>query len=148
MARFRSHGSVNCLACYQISLREGEDALVAADPAFAANPNDANDLSLIRRVIIYKELSINFIRPNALRLLHPVKGATFKTITPNVFVIKFNHALDRMKAMGGCPWVLDRHALIFEPIDPMKKPENQKLTLLPIIARVGQLSLANRSEFG
>lgn len=84
----------------KFSFRDGEFDLVAADPAFAVNPHAAHDLSLIGRVIIYKELSINFIRPNALRPLHPVKGATFKSITPNVFVIKFNHALDRKKVMG------------------------------------------------
>lgn len=81
-----------------------------------------------------------------MRLLHPVKGAAVKHIVDNVFVIKFNHTLDYKKALGGCPWVLDRHALILEPIDPSTKPENQELTRLPIVARVSNLSLPNRSE--
>lgn len=115
----------------KFSLTDGESDLVAANPAFAVNPTPVHDLSLIGRVITDKELSINFIRPNLLRLLHPVKGAAVKSITDNVFVIKFNHALDLKKAMGGCPWVLDRHALILEPIDPTTKPEHQELTRLP-----------------
>lgn len=129
----------------KFSLTDGESELVAADPAFRANPTTVNDLSLIGRVITDKDLSINFIRPNVMRLLHPVKGAAIKSISTNVFVIKFNHDLDRKKAMGGCPWVLDRHALILAPIDSATKPENQELTHLPIVARVMNLSLPNRS---
>lgn len=68
-----------------------------------------------------------------MRLLYPVKGAAIKSIAPNVFIIMFDHPLDRTKAIRGCPWALDRHALILEPIDPTTKPENQELINLPII---------------
>lgn len=102
----------------KFSLTDGESDLVAGDPTQAANLNAAHDLYLIGRVIIDKEMSIGLIRAHTLRLLHPVKGATIRPIAPNIFFIKFNHHLDKKKAMGGCPWVLDRHALILEPIDP------------------------------
>lgn len=81
-------------------------------------------LSLIRRVTRWRV-------SNMLRLFHPVKGAGLKYIAPNKFVIKFNHALDREKALGGCPWVLDKHALLFESIDATKKPVDQQLTGMP-----------------
>lgn len=129
----------------KFSLTDGETDLVAADPAFRVHPTVANDPFFIGRVITDKDLYINFIFPNVMRLLHTVKGAAIKSISTNVFVIKFNHALDRTKALGGCPWVLDRHALILEPIDPSTKPKNQDLTFLPIVARVMNLSLPNRS---
>lgn len=133
------------LLASKFSLTEGETALLAADPPHAANPNAVQDLELIGRVVTDKDLSINFIRANALRLLHPVRGASIKSIGTNSFVIKFNHPLDRKKALGGCPWVLDKHALLLEPIDPNKEHADQKLTHMPIIARVSNLSLANRS---
>lgn len=48
--------------------------------------------------------------------------------------------------MKGCPWVLDKYALILEPIDTSKKHAEHQLTKLPLMVRVLQLSLANRSE--
>lgn len=96
-------------------------------------------LSLIGRVTRWRVL-------NMLRLFHLVKGAGLKYIAPNKFVIKFNHALDREKALGGCPWVLDKRALLFESIEATKKPVDQQLTGMLIIARVLQLSLLNRPE--
>lgn len=81
-----------------------------------------------------------------MRLLYPVKGAAIKAIAPNVFIIMFNHTLDHTKAIRGCPWALDRHALILEPIDPTTKPENQELIHLPIIVWVSHLSISNRLE--
>lgn len=128
----------------KFTLADGEDNLVAANPSMAAKPSSQHDLSLVGRVITDKDLSINFIRANALRLLQPVKGAAIKSIATNMFVIKFEHPLDRKKAMGGCPWTLDKHAMILEPINPDKKPEDHELTRLPIVVRVAQLSLANR----
>lgn len=143
---FLSHmDSLNESLASRFSLVDGESDLVAANPSMAAKPSGHHDLSLVGRVITDKKLSINFIRPNALRLLHPVKGATINSIATNMFVIKFEHPLDRKKAMGGCPWTLDRHALILEPISPDKKPEDHELTSLPLVVRVSQLSLANRS---
>lgn len=134
------------LLASKFSLTTGETDLIAADPSHAANPTAVDDLSLIGLVVTDKELSINFIRANALRLLHPVKGAEIRSIGTNTFVIRFNHPLDRMKALRGCPWVLDKYALILEPIHPNKKHEDHVLTRLPIMVRVFQLSLANRSE--
>lgn len=47
------------------TLADGETDLEAADPVFAAKPSETQDLSHIGRVVIDKDLSINFIRPNA-----------------------------------------------------------------------------------
>lgn len=134
------------LLASNFSLTSGESNLVAANPRHAANPSAAYDLSLIGKVLTDKDLSLNFIRANALRLLHPVRGAEIRSIGMNTFVIKFNHPLDRTKALRGCPWVLDKYALLIEPINPSQRPEDQEIIWLPIIVRVHQLSLINRSE--
>lgn len=130
----------------RLDLTAGETDLLAADPKNAIPLGENQALSLIGRVVTDRELSINFIRPNVTRLLRPVKGIDLKVIDTNLFVIKFEHLLDRKKAMKGCPWVLDKYALILEPIDPSKKHADHLLTKLPIMVRIPQLSLANRSE--
>lgn len=75
-----------------------------------------------------------------------MKGATLRSLGPNKFVMTFNHALDRKKALGGFPWVLEKHALLFEPIDPSVKPEDQQIMRMPIVVRILQISTSNRSE--
>lgn len=129
-----------------LDLTTGESDLLSADPTDAVEVSDDQALSPIGRVVTDRDLSLNFIRPNLMRLLRPVKGIEVKAIESNTFVIKFEHPLDRKKAMKGCPWVLDKYALILDQIDPSKKHEDHQLTSLPIMVCVLQLSLANRSE--
>lgn len=103
-------------------------------------------LSLIGRVVIDRKLPFNAIQANVLSLINPVKEVILKHITANKFVIKFNHELDRQKALRGCPWVLEKHALLLEPVNPSKKPVDQNLMRMNIVVRVMLLSLQNRSE--
>lgn len=128
-----------------LDLITGEKDLLAADTAQAMPPNGDQELSLIGRVVTTRDLSLNFIRANVTRLIRPVKGIDLKALSDNMFVIKFEHPLDRKKAMKGCPWVLDKYALILEPIDLTKKHDEHQLMRLPIMVRVMQLSLANMS---
>lgn len=129
-----------------LDLTSGETDLLAANPAQAIQLSNDQELSLIGRVVTNRDLSATFIRANVTRLLRPVKGFDLKALLENMFVIKFEHMLDRKKALKGCPWVLDKYALILEPINPNKKHDDHQLTHLPIMVRVMQLSLANRSE--
>lgn len=129
-----------------LGLTKGESDLVAADPSHAARPIYDQSLSLIGKVITDRELSMNFIRANINRLLRPVKKSELSFVATNMFVMKFEHPLDRKNALKGCPWVLDKYALILEPVDPAKNHADHKLTWLPIVTRVHQLSMANRSE--
>lgn len=129
-----------------LNLTTGETDLLAADPTQAVASNNEHDMSLIGRVITDRDLSMNFIRPNVLRLIRPVKETEFKLISTNMFAVKFAHPLDRKKALKGCPWVLDKYAMILEPIDPSKELVDHQLTRLPIMVKVMQLSPANKSE--
>lgn len=83
----------------KMNLSSGETDLVAANPSQAATPRADQDFSLIGRVIIDREIPFNAIRGNVLRLIHPMKGATLRILAPNKFMVQFNHALDRQKAM-------------------------------------------------
>lgn len=86
-----------------LDLTAGEKDLIEADPAKAVKQDDGQALSLIGRVVTDRDLSMNFIRPNIMRLLRPVKRVDLKAIETNMFVINFEHPLDRKKAMKGCP---------------------------------------------
>lgn len=105
--------------------------MVATDPGHAVNRTSKQDLLLIVRVIVGRDLSFTYIKNNVLRLLHLVKGAELKLIESNTFMVKFKYPLDPKKTSGGCPWVLDKYALLIEPIDPSKEQEDQRLYVDP-----------------
>lgn len=111
----------------KIDLKKGESELLAADPAYAVKPTDNQRI----------------LRANIGRLLS-VKGVELRP--QNKFTMKFEHPLNRKNALKGCPWVLDKHALILEPIDPTKKHMDHKFTSLRIVVMVHQLSLSNQSD--
>lgn len=96
--------------------------------------------------MIDRELSINSMRANIRWLLNPVKGVDIKPVGSNTVTLKFTHHLDRKHALAGCPWVIERHPLILEPLNPAVQLENHNLVHMPIVVRITQPSLANQSE--
>lgn len=130
----------------QISLKQGEDVPIAADHSFAVPDSTDHALYLVGRVVIDKELSLNALRANIRRLLNPVKGVDIRPLGSNKVLLKFDHPLDRKHALDGCPWAVERHALLLEPPDLAIEPEKQKLEFIPIVVRILHLSQPNRSE--
>lgn len=113
----------------KIDLRNRESELLATDPAYAVKPTDDQRI----------------LRANICRLLS-AKGVELRFFAQNKVTMKFEHPLDRKNALKGCPWVLDKHVVILELIDPTKKHMDHKLTSLPIVVKVHQLSLSNQSD--
>lgn len=120
----------------KINLKQGEDDLIAADPSHASPKSDDHSLSLVRGVVIDRDLSINSMRLNIRRLLNPVKSVDIKPLGLNMVTLKFAHSLDRKHALAGCPWAIYRHPLLLEPLNPAVKPENHRLVHMPIIVQV------------
>lgn len=126
----------------KFSVTAGENDLLAVDPAHAYR----GPRSFADRKGSHRQRSLSELQANIIWLRHPVKTADVRSIGENTFVIKFNHLLDRKKALRGSPWVLKKHALILEAINPSKRPEDQVLIRLPNVVRVLQLSQSNRSK--
>lgn len=99
----------------QISLKQGEDVLIAADPSLAVPDSTDHALYLVGRVVIDKELSLNALRANIRRLLNPVKGVDIRPLGSNKVLLKFDHPLDRKHALDGCPWAVERTPYFLNP---------------------------------
>lgn len=127
-------------------LRADEEAPVAPRVPNRRREIPGYLLSLIGRVIIDRELSLTFIRANVLRLLNPFKGAEIKYLAHNLFLITFNHALDRKKVLEGWPWVLDKHALLHMEVDPNVTLKEHRPHIMKVIIRVHDLPSIYHSE--
>lgn len=119
-----------------IKLHQGEENLVPLGSGGVANKGPDYSLSLLGRVVVDRELLITSIRNNVLRLLHPLRGADIRIQSTNTFLIKFNHRVDRKNAMEGCPWAIERHALLLREIDPAVPLLDHVITEMKIIIKV------------
>lgn len=64
-----------------------------------------------------KELNLIAIKAHVLRLLRPFMGAEILPLATNLFMMVFKHPRDRKLALDRCPWVLERHALLFSEVE-------------------------------
>lgn len=83
----------------KITLHHGEENLVPLSSGTASATGSDYSISLVVRVVVDRKLSVMYIRNNVLRLLHLVRGAELKILTRNLFMIKFNHQVDRKNAL-------------------------------------------------
>lgn len=54
----------------------------------------------------------------------------------NLFLIKFNHRVDRKNGLEGCPWVVNRHALLLSEIDSSVALIDQVVNNMKIFIRI------------
>ncbi|KAL0463000.1 UNVERIFIED_CONTAM: hypothetical protein Slati_0187600 [Sesamum latifolium] len=50
-------------------------------------------------------------------MISPVKGMDIKQIPPDHFLFRFNHVLDRNRALEGCPWSFEKNVLVLSGIN-------------------------------
>lgn len=77
------------------------------------NSSHRPTFDLVGRVVSEKTYSTHSVQSNIERLLRSVKGFQFNSLGENRFTLSFNHPLDRNHALDGCPWLLDRCAILF-----------------------------------
>lgn len=62
--------------------------------------------------------------------------------------MKFNHRLDRTYALEGCPWLLDKNALLVSLISEDTSPEEMVLESMNIVVRLHKIPMIYRkAEF-
>lgn len=74
-----------------------------------------------------------------------MRGFHYQDLGENLFILHFNHPLDRTHAMEGCPWLLDRHALLLALIPPDVTPEAMVLTEMNIVVRLNDVPVSHRN---
>ncbi|XP_012852901.1 PREDICTED: uncharacterized protein LOC105972485 [Erythranthe guttata] len=101
--------------------------------------------NLVGRVVSEREISFHTIKSNVMRLLQPVKKCEILPISSNRFMIKFHHPLDCKHAMEGCPWVLDRNALLFHKLLEGESPEGVEIKMMNIVVRAHNVPISYRT---
>ncbi|KAL0433775.1 UNVERIFIED_CONTAM: hypothetical protein Slati_2711800 [Sesamum latifolium] len=112
---------------------------------------DGHELTLVRRLISHRSNNFEALKNMLTSLLQPVKGLSIWRIFEDRFCIRFNHRLDKQRALEGRPWTFDKNLLILEPLAVNKDPKNMHLDWCPFTIFVHNLPLhyhtSNMAEF-
>lgn len=119
-----------------LSLTSKEDSDVDVGIGEAGITETAATFDLVGKVVAEKPYSAHTLQQNIARLLRPVRGFHLQILGENRFVLQFNHQLDRTHALEGCPWLLDRNALLLSLIPVGADPENIELTTMHVVVRL------------
>ncbi|KAL0355630.1 UNVERIFIED_CONTAM: hypothetical protein Sradi_4009900 [Sesamum radiatum] len=108
-------------------------------------------LLVIGRLLSHKSNNFDALKTTLTVLLHPVKGMTMWRISEERFCIRFNHRLDKQRALEGRPWTFDKNLLILEPLMNRETPDSVNLDWCPFTVHVHNLPLLqhtrNMAEF-
>lgn len=100
---------------------------------------------LLGCVLSEKTFSSHTLQSNIERILRPVMGLGFESLGDNRFILRFNHSLDRTHAMEGCPWLLDRCAMLLGFLPPEGNPETIELRVMTIVVRLANIPVGYRN---
>lgn len=100
---------------------------------------------VVGRVVTERKYQAHTLQQNIDRVLRPVRGFRLQMVGDYRFVLQFNHPLDRTHALEGCPWLIDRCALLLTPIMEEDNPETMALDSMNIVVRLHNIPGAHRN---
>ncbi|KAL0457842.1 UNVERIFIED_CONTAM: hypothetical protein Slati_0411400 [Sesamum latifolium] len=75
-------------------------------------------------------------------MLNPIKGLEMRCLGEGRFLIRFNHIINRNRALGGCPWSFEMNTLILGDIGVNENPMNIDLDWCEFYVHVHDLPLS------
>ncbi|KAL0431153.1 UNVERIFIED_CONTAM: hypothetical protein Sradi_0741300 [Sesamum radiatum] len=75
-------------------------------------------------------------------MINPVKGMEIKHLPEGRFLLRFNHIIDRNRAMAGCPWSFEKNILILNSIGVDENPMQVDLDWCDFFVHIHDLPLS------
>ncbi|KAL0415876.1 UNVERIFIED_CONTAM: hypothetical protein Slati_3419500 [Sesamum latifolium] len=75
-------------------------------------------------------------------MLNPVRGMEVKQLPEGRFLLRFNHIIDRNRAMAGCPWSFERNIMILNSIGTDENPMQVDLDWCDFFVHIHDLLLS------
>lgn len=122
--------SENFARCFSTRLPEEEEIVVEDDSAPVNNTVVTQ--ALVGRLVSPKIVSGLAIKMHLTRLIQPVCGLTLQELGPNQFVLGFAHPMDCALAMEGSPWLVEKCAVLLQPLEEGSDPKLLKVNLMHI----------------
>ena len=135
---------VSRISHLKITAEEGK--VVALDDVTEDDLSAEIILALVGKVMTVR--NYNFVALN--RTMNQIwalsKGALFRAIENDLFVVQFAHRRDKEKVLSGRPWTFDQNLVMLNDIDGTQQPSSIEMTMCPFWIRLYNLPMGCRSE--
>lgn len=132
--------------CAALRITEDESDIVALDD----ETNDTEDtnitLAMVGKVLTIRPYNFEAMKNTMNEVWAISKGALFRPIENDLFVVQFASLRDKNKVLAGRPWTFDQNLMLLNEIDGSAQPSNISLTHCPFWVRLYNLPMDSRTE--
>ncbi|KAL0451288.1 UNVERIFIED_CONTAM: hypothetical protein Slati_1106900 [Sesamum latifolium] len=124
----------------QLGDKDVEEAVIPDGLWRAGSSND--HLCLVGRLLSKKAFNFEGMSASIRSMIMPVKGMEIKQVNIDRFLFRFNHVIDRNRALEGCPWSFEKNILVLSGIGENENPLHVDLSWCDFHIHVHDLPLS------
>ena len=130
----------------EMKITAEEDKTIGFDDIPEIVCNKDFTLALVGKVVTVRSFNFDALKRTLNQVWAISKGAIFRMIENELFVVQFGCKRDKEKVMAGRPWTFDQSLVLLQEIDADIQPSNIRMTHSPFWVRVYNLPMRCRSE--
>ena len=130
----------------RLRITEDDNSIVSLDDEPAVQDDENLNLSLVGKVLNVRSYNFEAMKRTLNQIWSISKGALFRSIENDLFVVQFANPRDKNKVMAGRPWTFDQSLVLLNEIDGKAQPSNISLTHCPFWVRLYNLPMDSRTE--
>lgn len=132
--------------CAALKITGEESDIVSLDDE-TSNTDDTNiNLAMVGKVLTIRPYNFEAMKNTMNEVWAISKGALFRPIENDLFVVQFASLRDKNKVLAGRPWTFDQNLMLLNEIDGSAQPSNISLTHCPFWVRLYNLPMDSRTE--
>ena len=129
-----------------LKITEEESDVVALDEATDDNHDESIEFSLVGKILSIRPYNFDAMKKTMNQVWSISKGALFRPIENDLFVVQFANKRDKSKVMSGRPWNFDQNLMLLTEIEGTAQPSNISMTHCPFWVRLYNLPMDCRTE--
>ncbi|KAI7990869.1 Uncharacterized protein LOK49_LG12G01876 [Camellia lanceoleosa] len=106
----------------RLQLTEEEEVVVIVGDAHTKSSAERSWLCLVGRILTHRPVNAEAFRSTMAAVWKPTQGMQFKVLGDNLFLIQFNHIVDKKRVLGRGPWNFDKQLVLLEEFDGSMQP--------------------------
>ncbi|KAL0449291.1 UNVERIFIED_CONTAM: hypothetical protein Slati_1485500 [Sesamum latifolium] len=125
-----------------LQINDGEVEEVLMPEGLWGTKSGDYQLCLVGRFLSRRAVNFEGLCASIRSTIMPVKGMEIKQIPPDRFLLRFNHVIDRNRALEGCPWSFEKNVLVLSGIGENENPMQVDLNWCEFYIHVHELPLS------
>ncbi|KAL0407807.1 UNVERIFIED_CONTAM: hypothetical protein Sradi_1715100 [Sesamum radiatum] len=120
---------------------DDEEPLLIPSGLWEANA-ESRKLCLVGRLLSKRPYRHEALCSSLQSMFRPVKGLDIKQLEEGRILLRFNHIIDKQRALDGCPWSFEKNILILKSIGELENPMHVALDECDFFVHVHDLPLS------